>query len=44
VCCIQSSTGQEHVICTGSYDEYIRVWDTRLFTRPVMITKVVLWS
>lgn len=42
VCCIASSPYQEHVVCTGSYDEKVRLWDTRMTNRPVYITEVCL--
>lgn len=35
VCCIASSPRQEHCLLTGSYDEHIRMWDSRKFQCPV---------
>eukprot|EP00879_Flechtneria_rotunda_P013070 GHRR01013650.1.p1 GENE.GHRR01013650.1~~GHRR01013650.1.p1 ORF type:complete len:411 (+),score=102.83 GHRR01013650.1:717-1949(+) len=35
VCCISSHPHRAHVLVTGSYDEQIRLWDTRNITRPV---------
>lgn len=35
VCCIASSPMQEHTVCTGSYDEGARLWDSRMGSRPV---------
>ena len=40
VCCIQSSPHQEHIVCTGSYDERARLWDTRNLNRPVLTAEV----
>ncbi|KAA6427585.1 MAG: hypothetical protein FRX49_02248 [Trebouxia sp. A1-2] len=40
VCCIASSIQQEHCLVTGSYDEHIRLWDTRRITQPVEIAQV----
>ena len=35
VCCVASSTMQEFAVCTGSYDERIRLWDVRMIGRPM---------
>lgn len=35
VCCINPSPWEEHVVVTGSYDESVRVWDTRNLSRAV---------
>mmetsp|Transcript_29785 Transcript_29785/g.41130 ORF Transcript_29785/g.41130 Transcript_29785/m.41130 type:complete len:380 (-) Transcript_29785:89-1228(-) len=40
VCCISPSPWQEHVILTGSYDEKIRLWDTRSLSKPIVTTQV----
>lgn len=40
VCCIASSPQQEHCLVTGSYDEHIRLWDTRNISRPIQIAQV----
>ena len=32
---IQSHPLQQHVLVTGSYDEYVRLWDTRSLKQPV---------
>ena len=40
VCCIQSHPCQEHVICTGSYDEHARLWDCRSMAKPLLTAKV----
>uniref|UniRef100_A0A7S1PJL8 methylated diphthine methylhydrolase n=1 Tax=Percolomonas cosmopolitus TaxID=63605 RepID=A0A7S1PJL8_9EUKA len=35
VCCIHKHPSQEHTLVTGSYDNYIYLWDTRSMRRPV---------
>eukprot|EP00873_Tetraselmis_striata_P011968 jgi/Tetstr1/432232/TSEL_002268.t1 len=35
VCCLQSHPSREFTLCSGSYDEKIRVWDTRNMRAPV---------
>ncbi|XP_078445290.1 transducin/WD40 repeat-like superfamily protein isoform X2 [Wolffia australiana] len=35
VCSISSSKFDEHQLLTGSYDEFLRVWDLRALSRPV---------
>lgn len=39
VCCIQSSPLREHVFCTGSYDEQLRIWDLRMAVQPCVSTQ-----
>ena len=36
VCCVASSPCQDHVVCTGSYDEKVRLWDLRMLHRPAL--------
>ncbi|KAJ7517316.1 hypothetical protein O6H91_21G018500 [Diphasiastrum complanatum] len=36
VCCVQSNPLCEHVLVTGSYDETIRLWDSRMLQNPVL--------
>lgn len=35
VCSIQTNPFNEHVIATGSYDEYLRIWDKRNWKSPL---------
>uniref|UniRef100_A0A7S3GAK8 methylated diphthine methylhydrolase n=2 Tax=Palpitomonas bilix TaxID=652834 RepID=A0A7S3GAK8_9EUKA len=35
VCCIQTMLNDETKVLTGSYDEYVRVFDKRMMMRPV---------
>lgn len=40
VCCASSSPHREHLVCTGSYDDHLRLWDVRLLQRPVVQAEV----
>ncbi|WIA20513.1 hypothetical protein OEZ85_004910 [Tetradesmus obliquus] len=40
VCCISSHPRRQHVLVTGSYDEAVRLWDTRNMQRPVETCQV----
>ncbi|MFQ6665822.1 hypothetical protein Gotur_032418 [Gossypium turneri] len=42
VCCNAKSPTDPNTILTGSYDEYLRVWDLRSISRPVNETSVCL--
>ncbi|XP_020097508.1 diphthine methyltransferase [Ananas comosus] len=35
VCCITQSPLDQNILLTGSYDEFLRVWDIRSTTKPV---------
>jgi WD40 repeat protein len=37
---ITSHPRHQHVVVTGSYDEYARVWDMRMASRPVSTAEV----
>ncbi|KAH7856591.1 hypothetical protein Vadar_003253 [Vaccinium darrowii] len=42
VCCITKSPSNSHMLFTGSYDEYLRVWDVRSISKPVNETSICL--
>ncbi|EOA14419.1 hypothetical protein CARUB_v10027621mg [Capsella rubella] len=42
VCCISPNPSDPYSIFTGSYDETLRVWDTRSVSRPVNVTSLSL--
>lgn len=42
VCCITKSPCDPHTLFTGSYDEYLRVWDLRSLSKPVNETSICL--
>ncbi|KAK8518217.1 hypothetical protein V6N12_017373 [Hibiscus sabdariffa] len=42
VCCIAKSPTDPNTVLTGSYDEYLRVWDLRSISRPVNEASVCL--
>ncbi|KAJ8753489.1 hypothetical protein K2173_022730 [Erythroxylum novogranatense] len=42
VCCIAKTPIDAHTILTGSYDEYLRVWDIRSISKPVNETSICL--
>ncbi|KAK3224622.1 hypothetical protein Dsin_004484 [Dipteronia sinensis] len=42
VCCITKSPSDPNTLLTGSYDEYLRVWDVRSISKPVSETSVRL--
>lgn len=42
ICSIQKSPARENCIITGSYDECLRLWDTRLMEKPVLQESVGL--
>ncbi|KAL8154218.1 hypothetical protein V2J09_011978 [Rumex salicifolius] len=42
VCCIVKSPYDSNLLLTGSYDEYLRVWDMRSISKPVNETSVCL--
>jgi WD40 repeat protein len=43
VCCISSHPRRQHTLVTGSYDESIRLWDVRMWARPVETCQVGHW-
>jgi diphthine methyl ester acylhydrolase len=38
VCSISSHPLKEHILATGSYDENVRIWDTRYLRNPICTT------
>lgn len=40
VCCVSSSPHREHLVCTGSYDDHLRLWDVRSPHRPLLQAEV----
>ncbi|WCJ38287.1 Transducin/WD40 repeat-like superfamily protein [Euphorbia peplus] len=42
VCCISKCPNDPNTLVTGSYDEYLRVWDVRSISKPVNETSVHL--
>ncbi|KAF9668411.1 hypothetical protein SADUNF_Sadunf14G0000700 [Salix dunnii] len=42
VCCIAKSPRDPNILITGSYDEYLRLWDVRSISKPVNETSVCL--
>lgn len=42
VCCIANIPSDSNTLLTGSYDEYLRVWDVRSISKPVNETSVCL--
>ncbi|KAI5660079.1 hypothetical protein M9H77_28872 [Catharanthus roseus] len=35
VCCIAKNPNESNILLTGSYDEYLRIWDMRSISQPV---------
>ena len=44
VCCILCSPWQAAQVCTGSYDEHVRLWDMRQLTMALETAKVAALS
>lgn len=42
VCCIEKSPHDQNILLTGSYDEFLRIWDIRSISKPVNKTSVNL--
>lgn len=42
VCCIAKSPHDPNILLTGSYDEYLRIWDVRSISKPVSESSICL--
>ncbi|KAI5683372.1 hypothetical protein M9H77_04600 [Catharanthus roseus] len=42
VCCIAKNPNDSNVLLTGSYDEYLRIWDMRSISQPVSKSSLCL--
>ncbi|KAK7265010.1 hypothetical protein RJT34_32626 [Clitoria ternatea] len=42
VCCIEKSPHDSNMLLTGSYDEFLRVWDLRSISKPLNETSISL--
>ncbi|KAL0368092.1 UNVERIFIED_CONTAM: Diphthine methyltransferase [Sesamum calycinum] len=42
VCCIAKSPSDPYTLLTGSYDEYLRIWDVRSTSKPVNESSICL--
>jgi WD40 repeat protein len=40
VCIVSGHPVQQHLLVTGSYDDHIRLWDSRVLQRPLMTHEV----
>lgn len=42
VCCVAQCPSDPNMLLTGSYDEFLRVWDMRCISRPIMENSLCL--
>ncbi|KAM7461257.1 hypothetical protein LguiA_029378 [Lonicera macranthoides] len=42
VCCIAKNPSDPYTLLTGSYDEYLRIWDVRSMSKPISKTSICL--
>ncbi|KAL3512804.1 hypothetical protein ACH5RR_025521 [Cinchona calisaya] len=42
VCCITKSPNDPNILLTGSYDEYLRIWDIRSISKPINESSICL--
>ncbi|KAF9624507.1 hypothetical protein IFM89_011620 [Coptis chinensis] len=42
ICCIAKSPADPNTLLTGSYDEYLRVWDVRSISKPINESSICL--